>query len=67
MDYAYKDYPAIIRRAGLNHLDPLPEPEPDPDPDPNPDPDCQQIKEQLKKTREALAQIEKIASQALEE
>ncbi len=67
VDYAYKDYPAIIRRAGLNHLDPLPEPEPDPDPDPNPDPDCQQIKEQLKKTREALAQIEKIASQALEE
>ena len=36
-DKAYQDYPAIIRRAGLNHLEetepgPAPEPEPAPEP-----------------------------------
>lgn len=37
LDWAYKDYPTIIRRAGLNHLptEPSPEPEPDPEPEEN--------------------------------
>ena len=38
LDYAYQDFPAIIRAAGLNHLDPLPEPEPNPEPEPDPEP-----------------------------
>lgn len=75
VDYAYKDYPTIIRRAGLNHLDPYPEPGPDPEPDPDPDPkpdpepnpDCEQAIQQLEKAKEALAWIERIASQVLEE
>ena len=68
VDYAYKDYPTIIRQAGLNHLDPLPDPDPDPDPDPGPgpEPDCAQVREELVKAKKALARIERIASQELE-
>lgn len=35
-DYIFKDYPTIIRKLGLNHLDPIPTPEPTPTPDPKP-------------------------------
>lgn len=39
LDECYVDYPAVIRRAGLNHLDgSTPAPVPDPMPDPKPDP-----------------------------
>lgn len=34
-NYIYKDYPTIIREAGLNHLDPQPTP-PEPTPQPTP-------------------------------
>lgn len=37
-NYIYKDYPTIIREAGLNHLDPIPEPTPEPTPEPEPEP-----------------------------
>lgn len=40
-DYIYKDYPTIIRNAGLNHLGgdtPTPTPEPTPEPTPTPTP-----------------------------
>lgn len=38
-NYIYKDYPTIIREAGLNHLDPIPEPTPTPpSPEPTPEP-----------------------------
>lgn len=38
-NYVYKDYPTIIREAGLNHLngdEPTPTPEPTPEPTPSP-------------------------------
>lgn len=35
-NYVYKDYPTIIREAGLNHLEPSPEPTPTP-PEPTPE------------------------------
>ena len=58
VDYAYKDYPTIIRRAGLNHLTPEPEPEPEPEPDP----ECEQLKIQLKKAEAALEEIGRIVA-----
>ena len=58
VDYAYKDYPTIIRRTGLNHLTPEPEPEPEPEPDP----ECEQLKIQLKKAEAALEEIGRIVA-----
>lgn len=47
-NYIYKDYPTIIREAGLNHLDPQPQPtppqpEPQPTPEPTPTPEPPQV------------------------
>ena len=43
-NYIYKDYPTIIREAGLNHLDPQPTPPaPEPTPEPTPQPTGLQI------------------------
>ena len=45
LDYAYLDYPEIMKSTGLNGYekvvvpDPKPEPEPEPDPEPEPEPD----------------------------
>ena len=36
-NYLYKDYPTIIREAGLNHLGDEPAPSPEPTPTPSPD------------------------------
>jgi hypothetical protein len=45
-NYIYKDYPTIIREAGLNHLDPQPQPTPEPTPEPTPQPDPQPISDE---------------------
>ena len=37
-NYIIKDYPSIIRNAGLNHLEPTIEPIPEPEPVPEPEP-----------------------------
>jgi hypothetical protein len=47
-NYIYKDYPTIIREAGLNHLEPQPQPtppqpEPQPTPEPTPTPEPPQV------------------------
>lgn len=38
MNYAYKDYPAIIASLGGGSVEPTPEPQPEPDPTPTPTP-----------------------------
>lgn len=42
LDYAYKDYPELMKEFGFNNIpkdDPDPEPTPDPEPEPTPDPE----------------------------
>lgn len=46
-NYIYKDYPTIIREAGLNHLDPQPTPTPTP-PEPTPQPTPPEPSDELK-------------------
>lgn len=43
LDYAYKDYPAIIKAAGLNGFTKTTQPtEPKPEPTPTPEPDSEE-------------------------
>lgn len=54
-DYIYKDYPTIIREAGLNHLGgdtptPTPEPTPEPTPTPTPEPPADDLLELVRRT-----------------
>ena len=43
LDYAYKDYPAIIKTAGLNGFTKTTQPaEPEPEPTPTPEPDSEE-------------------------
>ena len=46
-NYVYKDYPTIIKNAGLNHLDPEPTPTPTP-PEPTPTPTELQVGDTVK-------------------
>lgn len=42
LDYAYKDYPALMKEFGFNNIpkeEPIPEPDPEPNPEPEPNPD----------------------------
>lgn len=57
MDIAYYDYPAVIKRAGLNGFPkPDPDPKPDPEPDPTPDPEktCEEKLEGVTSENDAL-------------
>lgn len=54
-DYIYKDYPTIIREAGLNHLGgdtptPTPTPTPEPTPTPTPEPPADDLLDLVRRT-----------------